>query len=477
MGKEWRSWLSLMAVAMMFLHVNLVNGDDPYRFYTWNVTYGDIYPLGVKQQGILINRQFPGPPIQCVTNDNLIINVFNSLDEPFLISWNGVEQRRNSWQDGVYGTTCPIPPGKNFTYVLQVKDQIGSFYYFPSLAFHKAAGGFGSINIASRPRIPVPFPPPAGEFSILTGDWFKQNHTDLKAILDGGHDLPFSDGLLINGRGSNGYTFPVDQGKTYRFRISNVGLTTSVNFRIQGHKMMVVEVEGTHTVQNTYDSLDIHLGQSYSVLLTADQPVQDYYIVVSTRFTSQVLNVMSTLRYSNSAGTVSGPPPGGPTIEIDWSLNQARSLRRNLSASGPRPNPQGSYHYGLINTTRTIRLANSAPIINGKQRYAINSVSFIPADTPLKLADHFNIPGVFTLGSIPDSPTGSGVYLQTSVMAADFRAYTEVIFENIEDNVQSYHIDGHHFFVVGMGGGEWTPASRLTYNLRDTISRSTVQVT
>lgn len=76
-------------------------------------------------------------------------------------------------------------------------------------------------------------------------------------------------------------------------------------------------------------------------------------------------------------------------------------------------------------------------------------MSFVPADTPLKLADHFNIPGVFTLGSIPDSPTGGGAYLQTSVMAADFRAYTEVIFENLEDTVQSYHIDGHHFFVVG----------------------------
>jgi hypothetical protein len=35
---------------------------------------------------------------------------------------------------------------------------------------------------------------------------------DLKAILDGGSDLPFPDGLLINGRGSNGYTFTVDQG-------------------------------------------------------------------------------------------------------------------------------------------------------------------------------------------------------------------------------------------------------------------------
>ncbi|KAB2613603.1 L-ascorbate oxidase-like protein [Pyrus ussuriensis x Pyrus communis] len=463
-------------ILVALLTVICTSGEDPYRFYNWNVTYGDIYPLGVKQQGILINGQFPGPQIESVTNDNLIISVFNSLDEPFLISWNGVQQRRNSWQDGVFGTNCPIPPGQNFTYVLQVKDQIGSYFYFPSLGLHKAAGGFGGIKIDSRPRIPVPFPPPAGDFTILAGDWFSKNHTDLKAILDGGNNLPFPDGLLINGRGSNGFTFTVDQGKTYRLRISNVGLTTHINFRIQGHKMLLVEVEGTHSLQNTYSSLDIHLGQSYSVLVTADQPPKDYYIVVSSRFTSQVLSATSILHYSNSAGSVSGPPPGGPTTQIDWSLEQARSLRRNLTASGPRPNPQGSYHYGLINTTRTIRITNSAPIINGKQRYAVNSVSFIQPDTPLKLADYFKISGVFSLGSIQDNPTGGGAYLQTSVMNADFRGFAELVFENPEDTVQSWHIDGHNFFVVGMDGGQWTPASRLRYNLRDTISRSTVQV-
>lgn len=91
--------------------------------------------------------------------------------------------------------------------------------------------------------------------------------------------------------------------------------------------MLLVEVEGIHTLQNTYDSLDIHLGQSLSVLVTADQPAQDYYMVVSTRFTTQVLTATSILRYSNSAGSVSGPPPGGPTIQIDWSLEQARSFR------------------------------------------------------------------------------------------------------------------------------------------------------
>lgn len=467
-------FLSFLLVVLLV--VTSSNGEDPYRFYTWNVTYGDIYPLGVKQQGILINGQFPGPQIESVTNDNLIVSVFNSLDQPFLISWNGVQQRRNSWQDGVYGTNCPIPPGQNFTYVLQVKDQIGSYFYFPSLALHKAAGGYGGIKINSRPMIPVPFPPPSNDFTILAGDWYNRNHTDLKAILDNGSDLPLPDGLIINGRGSNAYTFTVDQGNTYRFRISNVGLTTSINFRIQGHKMKLVEVEGIHTLQNTYDSLDIHLGQSYSVLVTADQPPQDYYIVASTRFTSQILTATSILHYSNSAKTVSGPPPGGLTSQIDWSLEQARSLRRNLTASGPRPNPQGSYHYGLINTTRTIRLENSAPVINGKQRYAVNSVSFIPADTPLKLADYFKISGVFSLGSIPDNPTGGGGYLQTSVMAADFRGYVEIVFENPEDSVQSWHIDGHHFFVVGMDGGQWSAASRSNYNLGDTISRCTVQV-
>ncbi|MQL74408.1 hypothetical protein Taro_006778 [Colocasia esculenta] len=474
----------VMAAAFLFyccvtgslLSAPFANAENPYRFFTWRVTYGDIWPLGVKQQGILINGQFPGPQIEAVTNDNLIINVFNGLSEPFLISWNGIQQRRNSWQDGVLGTNCPIPPSRNFTYVMQVKDQIGSYYYFPSLAFHKAAGGFGGIRILSRPMIPVPFPPPAGDFTILAGDWFKASHSTLEYILDSGRNLPFPDGILINGRGWNGNTFAVDQGRTYRFRMCNVGLTQSLNIRFEGHTMKLVEVEGSHTIQNIYYSLDVHLGQCYSVLVTADQPVRDYYIAVSSRFTSPVLTTTAVMHYTGSVVGVRGVPPGGPTIQIDYSLNQARSIRWNLTASGPRPNPQGSYHYGLIKASRTIRLANSAPVINGKQRYAVNSVSFVPADTPLKVADFYQIQGVFYVGSIPDNPTFGSAYLQTSVMGANFRDFVEIVFQNYEDTVQSWHIDGYSFFVVGMDGGQWTPASRQSYNLRDTVARCTVQV-
>ncbi|XP_076885689.1 L-ascorbate oxidase homolog [Bidens hawaiensis] len=465
-----------VCIAVGALLIAIATAEDPYKFFDWNVTYGDIYPLGVRQQGILINGQFPGPDIHAVTNDNLIVNVINSLDEPFLLSWNGIQHRRNSFEDGVYGTTCPIPPGKNFTYIMQAKDQIGSFYYFPSLEFHKAAGGFGGIRILSRPRIPVPFDEPADDFTVLIGDWYKSNHTSLKAILDRGHKLPNPDGILINGRGSNGATFTVQQGKTYRLRISNVGLQNSLNFRIQNHRMKLLEVEGTHTVQQMYSSLDVHCGQSYSVLITADQPGKDYYIVVSSRFTTPILTTTGTLHYTNSAGKVSGPIPGGPTIQVDWSLNQARSIRTNLTASGPRPNPQGSYHYGMINTSRTIIIQSSPGRIDGKQRYGLNGVSFKPADTPLKLADYFNIGGVFKVGSIPDRPKGRRLHLDTAVMGADYRTFVEIVFQNPEDIVQSYHIDGYQFFVVGMDGGIWSESSRKGYNLRDGVARSTIQV-
>lgn len=64
-----------------------LQAEDPYLYFTWKVTYGTIAPLGVPQQGILINGQFPGPNINSTSNNNIVLNVFNHLDEPFLLTW------------------------------------------------------------------------------------------------------------------------------------------------------------------------------------------------------------------------------------------------------------------------------------------------------------------------------------------------------------------------------------------------------
>lgn len=104
----------------------------------------------------------------------------------------------------------------------------------------------------------------------------------------------------------------------------------------------MVETEGTYTVQQNYTNLDIHVGQSYSFLVTMDQNASsDYYIVASARFVNgsvwdRVAGV-GILHYSNSKGKASGPLPDGPNDVYDktWSMNQARSIRcmRNPSCS------------------------------------------------------------------------------------------------------------------------------------------------
>ncbi|XP_031265188.1 L-ascorbate oxidase homolog [Pistacia vera] len=466
--------LHLICGVLAVLSVSLVNADDPYKYYTWTVTYGTVAPLGVPQQVILINGQFPGPRLDVVTNDNIILNLINKLDQPFLLTWNGIKQRKNSWQDGVLGTNCPIPPNSNYTYKFQTKDQIGTYTYFPSTLMHRAAGGYGGLNVYQRPRIPIPYPTPNGDFTLLIGDWFKTNHKTLQQTLDSGKSLPFPDGVLINGQAHT--TFTGDQGKTYMFKISNVGLSTSFNFRIQGHTMKLVEVEGSHTIQNIYDSLDVHVGQSLSVLVTLNQSPKDYYIVASTRFTKQVLTATAVLHYANSKAPASGPLPAAPSNQLHWSMQQARTFRWNLTANAARPNPQGSFHYGNITTTRTIVLANSASLINGKQRYAVNGVSYVNADTPLKLADYFNIPGVFSVNSIQSTPSGGSPTVGTSVLQTSLHEYIEVVFQNNENTMQSWHLDGYDFWVVGYGSGQWTADKKKTYNLVDTLTRHTAQV-
>ncbi|CAL9197229.1 L-ascorbate oxidase homolog [Musa acuminata AAA Group] len=479
------SRMALLALLSTLLALSAVRAEDPYLFFTWNVTYGTIAPLGVAQQAILINGQFPGPNINSTTNNNIVLNVFNNLDEPFLFTWNGIQQRKNSWQDGMPGTNCPIPPGTNYTYHFQVKDQIGSFFYFPSLGMHRAAGGFGGLRINSRLLIPVPFDDPADDYTVLIGDWYTKSHKVLAGILDAGRSIGNPAGVLMNGLSGKDATgkddpplFTMEAGKTYRYRICNVGLKLSLNFRIQGHLMKLVEMDGSHTVQNDYESLDVHVGQCLSVLVTANQEPKDYYMVASTRFTKYMRTATGVVRYAGSKVPPSPELPAGP-VGWAWSFNQWRSLRWNLTASAARPNPQGSYHYGGINITRTIKLASSVGLVNGKRRFGLNGVSHVDSPTPLKLAEYYGISDkVFKYDSIGDEPPASGasITVAPNVLNATYRDYIEIILENPERSIQCYHLDGYSFFAAGMGHGKWTPASRRTYNLLDAVSRHTIQV-
>ncbi|XP_062146767.1 monocopper oxidase-like protein SKU5 [Alnus glutinosa] len=490
----FHSFLSVFLIHIT-LFVSLCFAGDPFVTYDFEVSYITASPLGVPQQVIAINDKFPGPNINVTTNNNVVVNVRNKLDEGLLITWSGIQQRRSSWQDGVLGTNCPIPSKWNWTYQFQVKDQIGSFFYFPSLNFQRASGGYGGFVINNRDIIPIPFATPDGDITIIIGDWYTRNHTALRKALDAGKDLGMPDGVLINGKGPYRYndtlvpdgidyaTFEVQPGKTYRLRVHNVGVSTSLNFRIQNHNLLLAETEGSYTVQQNYTSLDIHVGQSYSFLVTMDQNAStDYYIVASARFVNESLwkrvTGVAILHYTNSKGKAKGPLPDPPNDEYDktFSMNQARSIRWNVSASGARPNPQGSFRYGSINVTDIYVLKNKPPVtISGKRRTTLSGISFVNPSTPIRLADQFKVKGVYKL-DFPTRPLTGAPRMETSVINGTYRGFMEIILQNNDTKVQSYHMNGYAFFVVGMDYGEWTENSRGTYNKWDGIARATTQV-
>ncbi|KAF2314589.1 hypothetical protein GH714_027794 [Hevea brasiliensis] len=153
-------------------------------------------------------------------------------------------------------------------------------------------------------------------------------------------------------------------------------------------------------------------------------------------------------------------------------VNQFRFFHWNLTTSAARPNPQGSYHYGSINFTCTIKLVNSVSRARGKLRYAINGVSHTDPETPLKLSEYYGIADkVFKYDTIQDNPPAkiAEIVTQLNVLNMTFRNSVEIIFENHETSMQSWHLDG-------VEPGTRTPEKRKNCNLLDAVSRTKVQV-
>ncbi|KAM5555875.1 hypothetical protein ABKV19_023677 [Rosa sericea] len=95
--------------------------------------------------------------------------------------------------------------------------------------------------------------------------------------------------------------------------------------------MVLVETEGSYTNESTMDYVDVRGGQSYSVLVTADQATSDYYMVA----TPKLLNItdmtkfgIGVLDYDNSTTAAGGPLPIGPDLfDLDFSIKPTQVLQ------------------------------------------------------------------------------------------------------------------------------------------------------
>ncbi|XP_039030702.1 L-ascorbate oxidase homolog [Hibiscus syriacus] len=123
--------------------------------------------------------------------------------------------------------------------------------------------------------------------------------------------------------------------------------------------------------------------------------------------------------------------------------------------------------------------ANTGEKVDGKLRYAINGVSFVESATPLKLAEYYGVADkVFKYNNILDEPPAeiSKVALEPIVLNMTHKSFVEIIFQNREMAIQSWHVDGYAFIDVAVEIGKWSSEKRMNYNLLKAVSRHTIQV-
>ncbi|KAK7259795.1 hypothetical protein RIF29_25410 [Crotalaria pallida] len=130
-------------------------------------------------------------------------------------------------------------------------------------------------------------------------------------------------------------------------------------------------------------------------------------------------------------------------------MDQARTIRQNTSASGARPNPQGSFRYGNINITDTYVLKVMPPVtINGSLRATINGISFQKPSVPFRLADQHKLRGTYKL-DFPIKPMNRKPLIDRSIINATYKGFIEIVLQNNDTTIQNFHMDGYSFFIAG----------------------------
>ena len=91
---------------------------------------------------------------------------------------------------------------------------------------------------------------------------------------------PVPNGALMND-GQN-KTFPVVGGKTYFFRIVNIGAFAAQYLWFEGHDMQIVEVDGVYTKPSRAERIYVTAAQRYGVLVKARSDTQANFPIVGS---------------------------------------------------------------------------------------------------------------------------------------------------------------------------------------------------
>lgn len=227
-----------------------VSTQPRFRYYEWNITRADIAPDGVSRPMILVNGQFPGPPIKANVGDTLVIHVNNQLsandsssfaqwdhsarsrfsskvneyyppgtDEKVALHWHGLSMRGSPDQDGAPGfTSCAILPGSSQTYRFELQSEdVGTHWWHSHTGMSRLDGLWGTLTVndpidnseqklldSHTSALGIPSLQWDREQVITLGDHYFAPGIEQLSWFISRHSLGFEptpDNILINGQG------------------------------------------------------------------------------------------------------------------------------------------------------------------------------------------------------------------------------------------------------------------------------------
>ncbi|RUS29517.1 Cupredoxin [Jimgerdemannia flammicorona] len=471
---------------ILAVSIVLLGGVSPSlaasRSYDFTVSKFAAAPDGFNVNVLGANRQL-NVPIIVNKGDTISVKTTNNLDEPTALHFHGIFQNGTNWYDGAAMVTqCPIQPNKTLTYTFKVDKQHGTYWWHSHHKSQYIQGLRGPLIVKDPANEPYTKDYDQ-EIIVSLADWY---HTDKNILLSqlfapgGNGDEPMPDSGLINGKGQYDCTqsnpvvgtqraknacvsnstlevFNVQQSKRYRFRIINMSAMAVFNFTIDGHRLDVIEADGTDTQKVTVDTIRIGPAQRYSVIVTMNQTAQDYWVRAVIDTTQWMQNFTSTFNpetrailHYGTAGTAKTPttqPPSQATLLNPYSL---------LPYSYPPP--PANFDLGV--SMRFDMLNDEVTNIN----YA-----FVTIDNVYDTV-HYEMPKRPTLFDVLD---GNNLPNSTLAINVAKNAVVELTIWNDDVTEHYFHLHGHQFWVMGSGqalNNVIKPGPTQNFPVRDTIA-------
>ncbi|KAF7760657.1 CAZyme family AA1 [Agaricus bisporus var. burnettii] len=262
------------------------------KTFNFDLVNTRLAPDGFERDTVVINGEFPGTLVQVNKGDSVRIPVNNKLTSSTMrrsvsIHWHGFFQARTSAQDGpAFVNQCPQPPNTTFTYEFSVAEQSGTFWYHSHLSTQYCDGLRGAF-VVYDPEDPLKHLYDVDdETTVITlAEWYHLLAPDINNEFFSSGIIPVQDSGLINGKGrfNGGPLTPfavvnVEQGKRYRFRVIAISCRPFFTFSVDNHNLTFMEADSVEHDPVEIQNVDIYAAQRVSVILNANQPVDNYWM-------------------------------------------------------------------------------------------------------------------------------------------------------------------------------------------------------